>query len=439
MTDTIGSPWLAYAVLLIVTGVSRLRCGSWFAPAAFVGLLWSFFIGVSLLVVEYPVPGRGLWMLVLLIVAIQMGALIAHEVQPPAKIPVSPGVSNALNSMIVPCRRYGLLCTAIAMAGCLYFLLSSLEEFGLPFTLIGVLEVGARWTMLRLGDAFEPWSVRLLVTWFHPAGLLGGILFACSNKRLDRTIGVITLVPAVAYGILTGARAAILLGLTCWIGGYVATQCMRHPGKLALFSAKRFTVLLLAASCVVVMFVSIDAVRDTYALQSLVFETKESHLSNYLFGSPVAFANWYAHSDVSGAEWGARTFANEFDLLHLKTRIVGRYTEMSNELGTEATNIYTLFRGLIEDFTSFGALLLTACIGGLANGIYSSTSRNPRRAMFWLSAFYSTFLFSPIVSFFSFNGAALAWLVLGFVLIRTKRRSAPSSLPYLSASESLGP
>jgi len=187
------------------------------------------------------------------------------------------------------------------------------------------------------------------------------------------------------------------------------------------------------------MFVSIDAVRDTYALQSLVFETKESHLSNYLFGSPVAFANWYAHSDVSGAEWGARTFANEFDLLHLKTRIVGRYTEMSNELGTEATNIYTLFRGLIEDFTSFGALLLTACIGGLANGIYSSTSRNPRRAMFWLSAFYSTFLFSPIVSFFSFNGAALAWLVLGFVLIRTKRRSAPSSLPYLSASESLGP
>jgi len=116
--DTIGSPWLAYATLLIVTGVSRLRCGSWFAPAAFVGLLWSFFIGVSLLVVEYPVPGRGLWMLVLLVVAIQMGALIAHEVQPAAKIPVPPCVSNALNSMIVPCRRYGLLCTAIAMAGC---------------------------------------------------------------------------------------------------------------------------------------------------------------------------------------------------------------------------------------------------------------------------------------------------------------------------------
>src|SRR5690348_12263716 len=80
--DTIGSPWLAYAVLLIVTGLSRLRCGSWFAPAAFVGLVWSFFTGASLLVVDYPIPGRGLWMLVVLIVAIQLGALIAHELQP---------------------------------------------------------------------------------------------------------------------------------------------------------------------------------------------------------------------------------------------------------------------------------------------------------------------------------------------------------------------
>jgi oligosaccharide repeat unit polymerase len=439
MADLVGSPWLAYTILVIVTGISRMRCGSWFAPAAFVGLLWSFFIGASLLMVQYSIPGRGLWMLVLLIVVIQMGALIAHELQSPAKDSVSSDMSKALNSLTVPCRRYGLLCTLIAVTGCVYFLIISLEEFGLPFTFIGVLEVGARWTMLRLGDAFEPWPVRLLVTWFHPAGLLGGILFACSNKRLDRVIGVITLLPAVMYGILTGARAAILLGLTCWIGGYVATQCTRHPGRLVLFSAKRLTVLLLAASCIVVMFVSIDAVRDTYALQSLVFETRETHLSNYMFGSPAAFANWYAHSDTSGAEWGARTFANEFDLLHLKTRIVGRYSEMSNELATEATNIYTLFRGFIEDFTSFGALLLTACIGGSANWIYSSTSGNPRWAIFWLSAFYSTFLFSPFVSFFSFNGTALAWLVLGFVLIRTNRRSAPLSLPYLSASETSNP
>src|SRR5262249_55283110 len=157
----------AYAVLVAVTLASRLRCGSWFAPAAFVGLVWSFFTGASLLVVDYPVPARGMWMLVLLIVAIQLGAWIAHELQSPAVNKDDIASTNFFDSLVAPCRRYGLLCTVVALAGCLYFLFTSLDEFGLSFTPIGVLEVGARWTHLRYDDVLEPWSVRLLVMWLH--------------------------------------------------------------------------------------------------------------------------------------------------------------------------------------------------------------------------------------------------------------------------------
>ena len=248
MIDTIGSPWLAYAVLLIVTVAARLRCGSWFAPAAYVGMIWSFFTGASLSIVDYPIPGRGLWMLVVLIVAMQLGALIAHELHPQSRASLHSDLPNAFDSLIVPCRRYALLCGAVALAGCVYLLFTSLDEFGLPFTPLGVLEVGARWTVLRYDDAFEPWSVRLLVTWFHPAGLLGGVLFALSRRRLDRAIGVATLLPALGYGVLIGARAAILLGLTCWIGGLVATLCVRDHGRLALFTAKRLSLLIVAAA-----------------------------------------------------------------------------------------------------------------------------------------------------------------------------------------------
>lgn len=427
MIDTLGSPWMAYAVLVIVTVASRLRCGSWFAPAAFVGLVWSFFTGASLLVVDYSVPGRGLWMLVLLIVAIQLGALIAYELQPRSGAEIRPDPSSALDSLIFPCRRYALLFTTVALAGCVYFLFTSLEEFGLPFTPLGVIEVGARWTVLRYDDAFEPWSVRLLVTWFHPAGLLGGILFACSRRRRDRIVGAATLLPAVLYGVLTGARAAILLGLTCWIGGFVATLCVRNHGRVALFSARRLALLLLAAASMVGMFASINAIRDSTWEQTFVLRAEESQLDNYIFGAPAAFANWYAHSDISGAEWGANTFANEFDVLHLKTRIVGRYLEKSNVLGTETTNVYTFFRGLIEDFTETGAALVAACIGGGAGWIYGRRFRNPYVALFWLSAFYAAFLYSPLLSLFSFNGAALAWIVGALVLMRAKPR--PSLLP----------
>jgi oligosaccharide repeat unit polymerase len=414
--DAIRSPWLAYAILTMVTGIARARCGSWFAPAAFVGLVWSFFTGMSLLLVDYPVPGYGLWMLVLLVLVMQLGALFAYELQHHRES-ATPDITMALSSLIIPCRRWALICATVAVVGCVYFLVGSLEEFGLPFTPIAVLEVGAKWTLLRYDDVVEPWSVRLLVTWFHPAALLGGLLFACSRKRLDRTIAILTLLPAVAYGIFTGARSAILLGLTCWIGGYVATEVISTHGRLSIFSPKRIALLLLAGAAMVGMFAGIEAVRDTSYTEDLIFDVNNQKLSKYMFGSPTAFAIWYAHADVSNPEWGAKTFAGEFGLLHLKTRTVGTYLDVTNIIGTEGTNIYTVFRGLIEDFTEVGAILIAACLGGFAGWVYGLRLENRHFTLFWLSAFYATLIYSPLVSLFSFNGAALAWII-GWVVLR---------------------
>jgi oligosaccharide repeat unit polymerase len=325
----------------------------------------------------------------------------------------------------------------VALAGCVYFLFTSLEEFGLPFTFVGVLEVGARWTLLRYDDVLEPWSVRMLVTWLHPAALLGGILFACSSKRVDRVIGAATLLPAFSYGILTAARAAILLGLTCWIGGYVSALCVKNEGRLQLFSPKRFTSLLLAAVCILGMFSAIGGVRDSRWYQAFVIDFQESKIFAYMFGTPAAFAEWWnVNSGISGAQWGARTFAGEFDLLRIRTRTIGAYTGMTNVvMGAEETNVYTIFRGLIEDFTPFGALLISACIGGLASWAFVTSSRSARGALFWLSAFYATFLFSPMFSLFSFNGVLLAWLVAGIVIFIAGPRASLLSIPPSHAQE----
>jgi hypothetical protein len=435
--EALGSSWLAYAVLVVATVACRLRCGSWFAPAAYVGLIWSFFIGVSLLVVEYPIPRSGLWMLVLFIVTIQLGALIVHQLQPRVRASDRPGWAGEFESLIVPCRRYGAACAAVALAGCVYFLFASLERFGLPFTWIGVLGVGARWTLLRYTDVLEPWSVRVAVTWLHPAALLGGILFACSSRRLDRVIGAVTLLPAFAYGVLTAARAAILLGLTCWIGGHVATLCVRNEGRLKLFSAKRFASVLLVGASMLGMFAAIGGVRDSKWAHAFVLDFKESKIFAYMFGSPAAFSGWWtASSDISDTHWGERTFAGEFDLLHIRTKTIGMYTDMANVvMGAEESNVYTIFRGLIEDFTPFGAVLICACMGGLASGVYVTSSRHVRGALFCLSAFYSAALFSPLFSLFSFNGVMLAWVVAGLVIFVAKARPSVLPLPPSHAQE----
>ncbi|HWO36993.1 MAG TPA: O-antigen polymerase, partial [Candidatus Acidoferrum sp.] len=257
----------------------------------------------------------------------------------------------------------------------------------------------------------------------HPAGLLGGLLFACSRRFRDRALALITLSPSIVYSFLTAARAPALLGLTCWLGGYLAMSCVGERGHPALFARKRVVAFGFVAACLLIGFVSVDALRGMSHGQDFLPETKETHLTNYMFGSPAAFADWYAHNEISDPDWGARTFAGEFDLLQIKGRTVGMYLETSNVVSTEITNVYTLFRNLVEDFTLLGATFICACMGGLTSWIYIRTRENSSlSALFWLSAFYALMVYSPIVSLFSFNGAILAWVVAAFAVRRTPAR-----------------
>jgi oligosaccharide repeat unit polymerase len=181
----------------------------------------------------------------------------------------------------------------------------------------------------------------------------------------------------------------------------------------------------------------VDALRGMSYGQDFQPEAKETHLTNYMFGSPAAFADWYAHNESSDPDWGARTFAGEFDLLQIKGRTVGMYLETSNVVSTEITNVYTLFRNLIEDFTLLGATVICACIGGLTGWIYIRTRENSSlSAVFWLSAYYAAMVYSPIVSLFSFNGAILAWVVAWLVLRNLGSQRIGSFLTNTGKNES---
>jgi hypothetical protein len=90
---------------------------------------------------------------------------------------------------------------------------------------------------------------------------------------------------------------------------------------------------------------------------------------------------------------------------------------------------------LIEDFTPVGALLVGACVGGFAGWSYRMRLRRIYRGLFWLSMFYSYFLFSPLVSFFTFNGALLAWVVAWFIIRNPQPRKLMLRAPAFHGGE----
>jgi oligosaccharide repeat unit polymerase len=424
LLDILSSSWVPTGLLLALTVHFRIRSGSWLAPSAFLGLIWGFILGASLLGVDHRVPGLGIWVLVTLIAAIQVGSVIAEW--------KSSQVERRLveqSQLVISLRqralRSSLIIILTALIGLTYFIFSSLKQYGLPLDIASLIQLGARSTLLRYSGETGEWSERLVAIWLYPAALLGGMLFSLSEKARDRFLGLSSLLPALVYTFLTGARSAFLVGLACWLGGMWSVRVALTEGVTRLFNKKTLLSLAATAAGLFFLFVAVDTFRGPVDTQELYFETDNGRIRNYMFGSPAAFADWYQHPDDSSLRWGSLTFEGIYNLLGIRERILGTYTDAAQTVGQESTNIFTIFRGLIQDFTLPGAFLICGFWGFLSGHAYSKRSLGRWPAL-GLSAFYALALFTPLYCLFMFNGPILAWVVAWFVLRKRSQVVLPA-------------
>src|SRR5437667_5877637 len=80
MTNLLASPWIPTAVLVLLALAARLLSRSWLAPSAFVALLWSAFVWISMLAADYPIYASAIWLIVLLVFVLQLGAFIGESI-----------------------------------------------------------------------------------------------------------------------------------------------------------------------------------------------------------------------------------------------------------------------------------------------------------------------------------------------------------------------
>src|ERR1039458_3003835 len=90
--DILGSSWVPVLLLLMLTLYCRTQVGSWFVPSSFFGLFWFFFLVASLLAVDHRVPGLGMWVLVSLIAAVQLGSMLGETRKKEKQVSLTEGV-----------------------------------------------------------------------------------------------------------------------------------------------------------------------------------------------------------------------------------------------------------------------------------------------------------------------------------------------------------
>src|SRR5437879_916104 len=181
MTNLLASPWIPAVMLLLLTCGARLSSESWLAPSAFVGLAWSIYILVPLLVApEFPVPSLGVWVLLSLVLSIQVGAwLTAGEARHSQEIRVAAPLNTGLLRKM---ERAIILSAVVATVGAAYLGWRTVQENDLPLSGAGLLAIGHLVSVARYSGENEPFIFRVSYMWVYPAALLGGLAFASSWK-----------------------------------------------------------------------------------------------------------------------------------------------------------------------------------------------------------------------------------------------------------------
>jgi len=133
----------------------------------------------------------------------------------------------------------------------------------------------------------------------------------------------------------------------------------------------------------------------------------------YMCGHLAALSQWMDNTDLNEIQpaFGQFTFAGLYELLHPGTRVsgvIGDYVVIP----TGSTNVYTYFRGLIEDVTLPGSLFVISILAFCGGFAYSRVLQSRACWVGILAAWYACIVFG-ITSLFNYNSMILAFVICG--------------------------
>ena len=436
--------WLASLLvlpcLLLLIRLMRQIFSDWYAPAILFPLVWIVGMGVPLLFApEYSNWPLGVWILGVMLGVFSLCCHFGYQKEIAGISPSAPSAgSQTQTPALFSESNTRILVLALALCigmGCLALDILLKEGGKAWIDMISVetwVEIGAKFSYARYTEGYvEPPMARLGIFCYYLGSLLGGVLMAGFRKSwLRRTVGITPVLLSVVYASIMTTRAAFLYCIILWISSYFAVkaysgQPFRKPFdfKLAVGSAALLGLLFL-------IFLLLGASRAGFKEMDQVIGLLD-HTKVWFCGHLAGFSIWLRDHFVDGAglSWGQKTFGGPFQILGAGVRVQGVYTDEVILTAQESTNVYTMFRGLIEDFGIAGAIAAMAVGGYVTGRVYAWVRKGKVFAIPLLAAIYATILWSPIICILTYNTVIIAYLLLGGVLYVMQYNGVRTGLP----------
>ena len=407
-------PLLIFVALLVLTLAIRIKEETWYSPFSFFALLWTFIIGFSIFTApEYFFSASALGFIVVNIFVFYAGGYIAKNKIRTEEAPVkaASGVSTLLSLHLSVSVFAGFLS--------LYFLL---HDSGVNFMELlnkeRLLEVSKTFTNNRYaGERLSPMTMLCMMIAYSGC-LTAGRLYVFSRNARGKLKSIVILLPILLFTMVYTARAVLINAMFLFLSSLITHYVLMHGRRALLFSKRNLIYMSLALIGVPAMFLITQAARmgiTKFSADSLL--SLVDHLKVWFSGNVSAFSFWFEQDDKSGQLFkGAYTFAGLNEWLGGKTRDMGIYGKSFDLDGHfHFSNIYTVFRFMIDDFGPAGTLLCWFGLGIFCRFLYQKILNGDFVSSAVLSGIMTWILFSFATSVFAYNTVLFAWFI--FVLI----------------------
>ena len=416
------------AVPLILVAVwARIDQGSWFAPGAFFSLVWVVYVFVPLVFA----PDLEVWPGVIVAITVatfvvyagsvvgvgggRVSSLQIHEIVPKGKVANQVAVTRNLEMRTV--LKFGtIFCGTVGSTAVIALVMSEGYPVSDLFSVDAISLMAQTFSRARYVEDYRPPAiVQLSLVFMYASALFGGALFASSPAKSVRLIAFLPFVPAILFTAVQTTRSAMLFQIVYWLSSYWGMKIFINGSAGPLFT-KRFILLVPLVGCAAFLAFSMVLLARHGLSLDLLAPIIWPRFRGDIVGHLVAFGEWLKSGKYINLDptFGAITFGGIFEALGIRMRVLGIYEDVI-DIGTEEfatdTNIYTVFRGLIEDFTLPGTLVMLFAIGLVAGHGYRMAAGRAVVGIPFLVSFYWFALWSPIAAVTTYNTLIVAYLI----------------------------
>lgn len=205
--------------------------------------------------------------------------------------------------------------------------------------------------------------------------LVGGYAYNILDGRL-KTICKITILPGIFGALTQGVKMGLITCSMLWIIGWTLCYTMTNTQYRYSFKKIIYAILLIA---ILFSLLLISMMFRIGSFDVATLEIVTDKFSTYSLGHISAFDQWYSNVDENmiNHTYGMKTLYGLSNVLGLLKREQGIFTDFI-QISTfgGGTNVYSLFRILIEDFGSIGTLAFMIIIGFINGRSYKMVIRN---------------------------------------------------------------